>query len=95
MITARNLSQIYNKAHNIMRNVDGLQPQEAFDELLKYLFFKQHYEVLTNNHNSISYKLVKKLFSNYLGKTNSWSSKIWREQKFFLSDECLSNILLQ
>lgn len=92
MVTARNLSQIYNKAHNIMRNVDGLQPQEAFDELLKYLFFKQHYEVLTNNHNSISYKLVKKLFSDYLGKTNSWSSKIWREQKFFLSDECLSNI---
>lgn len=35
------LARLYSQAHNIMRNVDGLQPQEAFDELLKYLLFKQ------------------------------------------------------
>ena len=28
-----------------MRNIDGLQPQEAFDELLKYLYFKQNFEI--------------------------------------------------
>jgi type I restriction enzyme M protein len=35
------LSGLYNRAHDVMRNVDGMQPQEAFDELLKYLFWKE------------------------------------------------------
>lgn len=30
----------YRLAHNEMRNTDGLQPSEALDELLKYIFFK-------------------------------------------------------
>lgn len=92
MPTTRELACIYRTAHNIMRNVDGLQPQEAFDELLKYLFFKQNHEVITKNIKSISYKAVRKLFAEHLGKTNSWSSKIWREHKIFLSDNCLSDI---
>lgn len=41
MITASRLAHLYDQAHNLMRNIDGLQPQEAFDELLKYVFFKQ------------------------------------------------------
>ena len=44
MYKFRKLASIYRESHNIMRNIDGLQPQEAFDELLKYLFFKQNYE---------------------------------------------------
>ena len=35
------LASLYSRAHDIMRNVDGLQPQEAFDELLKFLFCRQ------------------------------------------------------
>ena len=35
------LSTLYRRAHDMMRNVDGLQPQVSFDELLKFLFFKQ------------------------------------------------------
>jgi len=92
MPTTRELARIYKEAHSIMRNVDGLQPQEAFDELLKYLFFKQNHEVLISDIKSISYKEVRELFSDYLGKTNSWSAEIWREHKIFLSDECLSDI---
>jgi len=92
MPTTRELARIYRETHNIMRNVDGLQPQEAFDELLKYLFFKQNHEVITKDIKPITYKKVRNLFSNYLGKTNSWSSEIWREKKIFLSDECLSDI---
>ena len=38
---AKRLLAVYGKAHDIMRNVDGLQPQESFDELLKFLFFKE------------------------------------------------------
>ncbi len=92
MPTTRELTRIYKEAHNFMRNVDGLQPQEAFDELLKYLFFKQNYEVVTGGSKSLSCNLVRSLFSKYLGKTNSWSSEIWREKEIFLSDECLSDI---
>jgi type I restriction enzyme M protein len=92
MPTTRELARIYKDVHNIMRNVDGLQPQEAFDELLKYLFFKQNYEVISGDSKLISTNLVRSLFSDYLGKTNSWSSEIWREKEIFLSDECLSDI---
>lgn len=92
MSTSRELASIYREAHNIMRNVDGLQPQEAFDELLKYMFFKQNYEVSTKSGKPISIDLVRKHFSSYLGKANSWSSEIWREHEIFLSDECLSDI---
>ena len=92
MPTTRELARIYREAHNIMRNVDGLQPQEAFDELLKYLFFKQNYEVIVGNSKAITYDSVRSFFSDYLGRTNSWSSEIWREKEIFLSDECLSDI---
>jgi len=92
MPTTRELARIYREAHNIMRNVDGLQPQEAFDELLKYLFFKQNHEVITKDIKPIAFEKVRNLFSGYLGKTNSWSSEIWREHEIFLSDECLSDI---
>ena len=92
MPTTRELARIYREAHNIMRNVDGLQPQEAFDELLKYMFFKQNYEVLTKSNEPISSDSVREHFSAYLGKANSWSSEIWRECEIFLSDECLSDI---
>lgn len=38
---AQQICARYRVAHNEMRNIDGLQPQEALDELLKYLFFKE------------------------------------------------------
>jgi hypothetical protein len=41
LTTDYGLSALYRRAHDMMRNIDGLQPQEAFDELLKFLFFKQ------------------------------------------------------
>ncbi len=93
MPTARKLAQLYRQAHNIMRNIDGLQPQEAFDELLKYLFFRQkndaaQRETITTN----SVTDIRKLFSQYLGRTNSWSAEIWRDKKIHLSDKCLSDI---
>lgn len=92
MTTTRELARAYSDAHNIMRNVDGLQPQEAFDELLKYLFFKQNHEILEPTSEIHSVRDVRKYFKDYLGKTNSWSSEIWRDKKIFMSDECLSDI---
>lgn len=91
-MTYRDLSKIYHDVHNIMRNVDGLQPQECFDELLKYLFFKQNYEVHVNELLEPTVSEVRKYFSTFLGKTNSWSSEIWRDKKIYISDECLNDI---
>ena len=42
----KTLASIYREAHNMMRNIDGLQPQESFDEILKFLFFKENDEIL-------------------------------------------------
>ncbi len=92
MPTARELSSIYRQAHNTIRNVDGLQPQEAFDELLKYLFFKQKFEIENNEHKTVDIDKVRKLFSTYLNNASDWSLEVWREKKIFLSDECLSDI---
>ncbi len=88
------LSKLYKKAHNIMRDVDGLQPQEAFDELLKYLFFHQNFETLNNGliNNNLNAKIIRKKFREFLGKTNSWSSEIWRDKNIYLSDEALEKI---
>lgn len=45
MMNSRFLANRYQAAHNEMRNIDGLQPQEALDELLKYVFFKERDEL--------------------------------------------------
>jgi len=92
MINERELSKLYHEVHNIMRNIDGLQPQESLDELLKYLFFKQNYEDQYPDDKEVSVHDVKKYFYNFLGKTNSWSSEIWREKKFYISDDCLADV---
>ena len=39
-VNSRTLSFLYQQAHNRMRDVEGLLPQDAFDELLKFLFYK-------------------------------------------------------
>ncbi|MGH8126738.1 MAG: N-6 DNA methylase [Gammaproteobacteria bacterium] len=92
MPSARELSNLYKQAHNIMRNIDGLQPQEAFDELLKYLYFKQKHELLQTDRKKITVRDIRKSFAKYLGQANSWSSEIWRERLIYLSDECLGDI---
>ncbi len=92
MLTAHQLTKLYHKAHNIMRNVDGLQPQEAFNELLKYMFFNQNYHGIDSSSEIPSVKDVRKLFRSFLGKTNSWSAEIWQDKKIHLSDACLTQV---
>lgn len=94
-----NLSALYRRAHDMMRNVDGLQPQEAFDELLKFLFFKQANEdkgpklIFPTEVNSLSKDESRKLagevrviFADYVETFNSWFRELWRDEKFHLSD---------
>jgi type I restriction enzyme M protein len=90
-----------------MRNSAGLQPQEAFDELLKYLFFKQlneergpiievQMELMQNGSYSKCQKKtvirIRKLFAEYLRTVNVWSTQIWTDKKFHLNDEVLFSL---
>lgn len=96
------LSTLYRRAHDVMRNIDGLQPQEAFDELLKFLFFKQANEdqgpklIFSIDANTLPKddvtKLandVRSLFANYVETFNSWFRELWKDEKFHLSDMAL------
>jgi type I restriction enzyme M protein len=105
MLTAKELSDIYEKTHNVMRNVDGLQPQEAFDELLKYLFFKEMNEAYGPKLPRPEFSLrndggfaetrgqlliqVRALFAKYLARVNSWAQQLWTDRAFKLSDRAL------
>ena len=86
----------------MMRNIDGLQPQEAFDELLKFLFFKQAHEdtglklplpveiiSLSKEDTQKLAKEVRQIFSGYVQIFNSWFRELWKDQEFNLSDIAL------
>lgn len=100
--TEYTLSALYRRAHDSMRNIDGLQPQEAFDELLKFLFFKQANEdkgpklFFPREGSPLSKTEIKKLadevrkvFSGYIETFNSWFRQLWKDQRFQLSDTAL------
>jgi len=99
------LSALYSRAHDMMRNIDGLQPQEAFDELLKFLFFKQTNEdigpkisfpsdVVSLSKEDTKYlaERVRNAFTDYVETFNSWFRDLWKDQTFHLSDAALVNL---
>ncbi len=101
--TEYTLSALYSRAHDSMRNIDGLQPQEAFDELLKFLFFKQTNEdkgptlcfppdPLSKTEIKQLADEVRKVFSGYIETFNSWFEQLWKDRKFHLSDRALVNL---
>ena len=107
IITSRQLSALYRSSHDHMRDIDGLQPQEAFDELLKYLFTKESADeskyrfapctlpILHHETKSINGALVNDLrhqFRVFLSRANSWSSEMWRDKSFRLSDAALLSV---
>ena len=107
VITSRQLSALYRCSHDNMRDIDGLQPQEAFDELLKYLFMKEsadeskhrfapytlsifHHDTKSSNRalvTDLRYQL-----QAFLDRANSWSSEMWRDKSFRLSDSALLSV---
>lgn len=86
----RDLISTYRRAHNVMRNVDGLQPQEAFEELLKFLFYKQLSE--EESFTLTAVPAIRLAFARYLDQHNSWSTSLWRDRDFHLSDQCLEQL---
>lgn len=94
-LTPRQLTTLYNRAHDLMRNADGLHPQDAFNELLKYLYFKIQNELhgpdlIESKQDSA--EQINSLFSNYLKKTHNWTEHMWQEKRFFLSSNTLNNL---
>ena len=105
LTTDYSLASLYKRAHDVMRNIDGLQPQEAFDELLKFLFFKQANEelgpkinfpsdadLLTKEEMIQLADVIRKQFSRYVGIFNSWFKELWKDLGFHLSDNALVSI---
>ena len=98
-MNAHTIAELYRKAHDLMRNSEGLQPQEALDELLKYMFFKQQHEIHTNGAHAELYdyhrgsvrvaQWVREAFSVYASHAISWVDLDWHEQGFRLSDTTL------
>ncbi len=104
MTTASQLAALYQDAHDAMRNIDGLQPQEAFDELLKYLLFRQVSDAagqrvgLTRTLNldggyraggSEAAKAIRRLFSTSFKTHHGAVREVWNDGKFRLTDPAL------
>ena len=75
-----------------MRNIDGLQPQEALDELMKYLFVKQKYEEQGGYEKPLSHSKIRSCFKVFLKNSKVFSKTIWQDYKIHLSDHCLEKI---
>lgn len=93
-LNSRSLAALYAKANNLMRNVDGLQPQEAFDELLKFLFMREQDEVASVSPQVLpllpdSPAQLRSRLTAHLKKNGSAATTLFRERKFCLSDEAL------
>jgi type I restriction enzyme M protein len=102
------LASIYREAHNMMRNIDGLQPQESFDELLKFLFFKENDEGSASQQPDLVAsidpkgrftlpaatvaKQIRGSFKAYVKDAPPAIRQVWPDAKLKLSDECLASV---
>ena len=98
-VNSRTLSLLYQQAHNRMRDVEGLLPQDAFDELLKFLFYKDCTEEQqeTNPLGAVGLvceepDAIRKVFSKELARRASWALQIWPTGQFHLSDRMLLDL---
>lgn len=97
-ISSSHLAQLYSQAHDVMRNIDGLQPQEAFDELLKFIFCKESEEVSKRNE-SLAYsgngdnaKHLQRRFKENVENGPQWIKQLWRNPQFYLSNSSLLHL---
>ena len=107
MISPRELAGLYQGAHDLMRNGDGLQPLEAFDELLKYLLFKERDELsdsplglaqgqdaptlFTSQVDELGEALQRR-FGQYVAEEAPWASQVWPDHRFHLSEPTLLHV---
>ena len=95
----RTLSLLYQRAHDRMRDVEGLLPQEAFDELLKFLYYKNYTETLlttgrlrADDHFCENPSVIREMLSKGLVSHASWALQLWPGGHFHLSDPTLLDL---
>lgn len=93
------LSLLYQRAHDRMRDLEGLLPQEAFDELMKFLFYKDCSETSEDPHGQSSHTdstatpaEIRGTFKAELERRAPWALRLWPGCKFHLSDRTLSDL---
>ena len=100
-MNSRELSQIFQRVHDRMRDVEGLLPQEAFDELLKMLFLKDWTETensgisrSSNTRTENGPAEIRTKFSKELIARAPWALSLWRDGNINLSDRTLLDVHL-
>ena len=97
------LSLRYRMAHNEMRSIDGLQPAEALDELLKYLLVKTEEETRnvalpkldvfsTDSARAVAAKYLRTRFADYLDQFSQYAVELFHSKDFRLSNSCLAKV---
>ena len=97
------LTQRYRMAHNVMRSIDGLQPAEALDELLKYLLVKTEGEnqnaqppildvVSSDNERQTAATYFRQHLAAYLEQYRQYGDGLFHSRDFRLSDSCLAKV---
>lgn len=96
-LTPSRLSTLYGRAHDYMRSMDGMQPQEAFDELLKYLFWKEATDQSTGRDSSSQMGLLRESPVDLRQQLKQFGRKLsaqalLHEADFQLSDPALNAV---
>ena len=93
---SRGLSRLYASAHDRMRDVEGLLPQEAFDELLKYLVYRDCADgpesVVSRRRVPESAGAIRQALANELDARIPWAQRLWPGGHFHVSDQTLSDL---
>jgi type I restriction enzyme M protein len=102
MLTPHALAKVFRHAHDQMRGIDGLQPHEAFDELLKFLFYLEGSEVRRKarklpaaggNPSPVTARQIRRQFAECVGEATLSGATTWKGQSFRLSDSALLELV--
>ncbi len=97
------LAARYRLAHNEMRNIDGFQPSEALDELLKYLLYRSYEgklykaaaQIDSSSDSEIISEAIKNIKSGFIeavDRHGGFINDIFRNKSFSMTDACLAKV---
>jgi type I restriction enzyme M protein len=97
------LAARYRLAHNEMRNIDGFQPSEALDELLKYLLYRSYSNKLyepapyidifsDSQHIATVVDQIKTGFCKSVDEHGGFVNEVFRSKSFSMTDACLAKV---
>ncbi|MBS0616798.1 MAG: N-6 DNA methylase [Spirochaetes bacterium] len=88
-VSALDLSKLYQRAHDYMRNIDGLLPQDAFHELIKILFVFVRAPRLKGNKIQSTKEVWNSALRRELSKTKINGKEAFIKEGFSLSEKAL------